>query len=263
MQLIANCAQDAYPLDFSPWILFAFAVFTLALVTRQKVIKKEEGAMEVKPCAVVIWIVFASISLCLLFYFLEYLEILLRILVCFVACLALTFLIETACCERIVESVGQQRHFNWERPIFRTICCCESLSELLALILAAVVTLAYFFSSHWILTDILAFSLTTFILKSLLLNSWKAGCLLLLLGFIYDVFWVFISPLLFGGTSVMASVATSINLPILFEFPHLRYLYDSPTVPNACSKLGLGDLIFPGLILSFLFRFDKAMRTVR
>ena len=61
----------------------------------------------------------------------------------------------------------------------------------------------------------------------------------------------------------MAAVATQINLPILFEFPHLRYLYDAPTIPNSCSKLGLGDLIFPGLVLSFLFRFDQAMRSVR
>ena len=61
----------------------------------------------------------------------------------------------------------------------------------------------------------------------------------------------------------MASVATQINLPILFEFPHLRYLYDAPTLPPACSKLGLGDLIFPGLLLTFLYRFDKAMTSVR
>lgn len=125
------------------------------------------------------------------------------------------------------------------------------------------VTLVYFFSSHWLLNDILACALAALLLKTVLLNSWKAGTVLLAVGFCYDVFWVFLSPYFFGGSSVMVSVATSINLPILFEFPSLHYLWGEPLPPPACSKLGLGDLIFPGLLLSFLFRFDKAMRAVR
>ncbi len=113
MQVVAICEGTSYPADLSPWILFAMAVFILMIVTRSKVVSREEGAMEVRPCAAVIWIVMASVGLCLLFYFMEYLQVLLRVLICFIGTLALAFVIETACCERLVESVGQQRRFNW------------------------------------------------------------------------------------------------------------------------------------------------------
>lgn len=51
----------------------------------------------------------------------------------------------------------------------------------------------------------------------------------------------------------MATVAMSLNIPALFESPHF-----SDTLPPSCSKLGLGDLIFPGICISFLYRFDLA-----
>ena len=40
------------------------------------------------------------------------------------------------------------------------------------------------------------------------LSNLKVGSALLLMFFCYDVFMVFISPSIFGGTSVMVSVAT-------------------------------------------------------
>ena len=104
---IVQCAgADRYPLDISPWVLFAIAVLIVGVVTRQPVVSREEGALEVKPWAAVVWIVMASLALVLLFFFLEYLQLLLRILISFVAALALAFLIEGACCERLVHATG-------------------------------------------------------------------------------------------------------------------------------------------------------------
>ena len=51
----------------------------------------------------------------------------------------------------------------------------------------------------------------------------------------------------------MAKVAMSLNIPALFESPHF-----GSSLPPSCSKLGLGDLIFPGICISFLYRFDIA-----
>merc|ERR1712232_237684 len=51
----------------------------------------------------------------------------------------------------------------------------------------------------------------------------------------------------------MASVAERVDLPIKIELPLLKQT--DPMKP--CVLLGLGDMIIPGLFISFLRRFDK------
>jgi hypothetical protein len=81
---------------------------------------------------------------------------------------------------------------------------------------------------------------------------------MLLLGllFFYDIFWVFLSPYFTtGGKSVMVAVATGLDIPIKLVMPHLTSTY--PT--SACSLLGLGDILIPGLFITFLARFGFEM----
>jgi len=49
----------------------------------------------------------------------------------------------------------------------------------------------------------------------------------------------------------MAVVATSLDLPIKIEWP---YLQDVPV--SRCTMLGLGDMVLPGLFVSFTYKFD-------
>ena len=70
--------------------------------------------------------------------------------------------------------------------------------------------------------------------------------------FLYDVFWVYISPFIFKGNNVMAYVATSINLPIKLEIPY--FFIKNPI--RKCVILGLGDIIIPGFTIKFFKRFD-------
>eukprot|EP00898_Chlorokybus_atmophyticus_P002500 jgi/Chlat1/3250/Chrsp22S00254 len=70
---------------------------------------------------------------------------------------------------------------------------------------------------------------------------------------LYDVFWVFGSPSVFGE-SVMVAVATS----DAFEGP-IKLIFPSAMV-NAklrYSLLGLGDVAIPGLLAALLLRFDR------
>lgn len=83
-------------------------------------------------------------------------------------------------------------------------------------------------------------------------NLKVASCLLALF-FFYDIFFVFISPYIFGG-NVMVTVGTGGNtgetMPMVFIFPKLWAKFS----PN--SMLGLGDVAFPAFLLTFLRRFD-------
>ena len=89
-------------------------------------------------------------------------------------------------------------------------------------------------------------------LKTLRLTTLTPGMVLLGLLFFYDIFWVFLSPYFTtGGKSVMVAVATGLDIPIKLVMPHLTL--DYPT--SACSLLGLGDILIPGIFIIFLARF--------
>jgi signal peptide peptidase-like 2B len=105
----------------------------------------------------------------------------------------------------------------------------------------------------WILQDILAICLLLVIQRTLRLPNIKVATILLSMAFVYDIFWVFISPYVFGQ-SVMIRVATGGDtgeaLPMLIKIPRFNDRF------GGFSLLGLGDMALPGLFVSFLLRYD-------
>lgn len=72
----------------------------------------------------------------------------------------------------------------------------------------------------------------------------------------YDVWWVFLQPVVTGGDSVMIAVATGSpgeQLPMLLEVPR-RGLGSN----TGYAMLGFGDVILPGLLAVLAARFDAA-----
>jgi hypothetical protein len=112
-------------------------------------------------------------------------------------------------------------------------------------------------------------------LQVIRLNNIRVATILLVVAFFYDIFFVFVTPYLFHGKSVMITVATSGGppkadelwcekypshadcqggnpLPMLLAIPRL---FD---YTGGSSLLGLGDIVLPGLLLSFAARMDAA-----
>jgi hypothetical protein len=87
--------------------------------------------------------------------------------------------------------------------------------------------------------------------KIIRIPSYKVAFILLGLAFFYDIFWVFFSDYFFGK-SVMATVATNIDLPMKLSCPDLNASYF-----KHCSIIGLGDLVLPGVFLGYCYRFGK------
>jgi len=122
-------------------------------------------------------------------------------------------------------------------------------------------------SWSWILQNILGIFLMLFVLQTLKLPSIKVGVILLSCLFLYDIFFVFVTPLFTStGESVMERVATggpnsSEHLPMMIVVPYLF----SP--PSAClggrgaSMIGYGDVIVPGLFIVRLRALD--LKTAR
>lgn len=111
-------------------------------------------------------------------------------------------------------------------------------------------------SYSWVGQDILGICLMITVLQLAQLPNIKVATVLLCCAFLYDIFWVFLSPLIFQ-TSVMIAVASGDNaggesIPMLLRVPR----FSDPW--GGYDMIGFGDIIFPGLLVSFAFRFDKA-----
>ena len=113
-------------------------------------------------------------------------------------------------------------------------------------------------ASWWsfVLQDVLGICLLLTLQRVLRLPNIKISLVLLSLAFFYDVFWVFLSPYFFSS-SVMQTVAqggsTGESVPMLLRLPRIQDELGGQTM------LGLGDIALPGLLISYLLRFDYQM----
>jgi signal peptide peptidase-like protein 2B len=130
-------------------------------------------------------------------------------------------------------------------------------------VLAAAVVWALFRNAawSWVLQDILGVAIMLLVLRTLRLPNLRVACVLLPLCFAYDVFWVFLQPMLTGsGTSVMVEVAGGGDshefLPMLLRVPRLS---GPPIIRGSYSLLGFGDVILPGLLVALMRRIDIKM----
>jgi minor histocompatibility antigen H13 len=117
-------------------------------------------------------------------------------------------------------------------------------ADLLSFLISVVVAVWYSYDKFWIINNIIgiAFCIQTIALLSL--GSYRVSCILLIGLFFYDIFWVF-------GTDVMVTVAKSFDAPVKLLFPRDIFAADSPF-----SMLGLGDIVFPGILIALMLRFD-------
>lgn len=136
------------------------------------------------------------------------------------------------------------------------------------------------YAFYWVIQDIFGLCMCVLFLSTIKLNAIRVAAILLTVAFFYDIFFVFVTPLLTKhGESIMVNVATSGGppkadpswcekypfdseckggdpLPMLFAIPRIG------DYQGGCSMLGLGDIVLPGLLLSFASRYDEAKRLI-
>ena len=133
----------------------------------------------------------------------------------------------------------------------------------------------------WILQDILGFTLCVVGIKGLTIGSYKSSTIILIFWFLYDIFFVFITPSITNTKkSIMEQAATGRDdsmddasglivpeceedyststmsrqkeiAPIIFLIPYIN-----DVLKNGFSILGFGDVIIPGLHLGFCAAWD-------
>ncbi|KAI5084510.1 hypothetical protein GOP47_0000679 [Adiantum capillus-veneris] len=140
------------------------------------------------------------------------------------------------------------------RPVHFTVTAADCIALLVG-IGAAIASRQS--GAPFTVNNFIAVCIVTELLNLLSLGSFTTAAAMLCGLLLYDVFWVFGSPHVFGD-NVMLTVATS----TAFEGP-MKLIFPSWNVTsgNPYSVLGLGDIAAPGLLIALMLRFDRSRST--
>ncbi|GLU18888.1 hypothetical protein SLE2022_351650 [Rubroshorea leprosula] len=127
-------------------------------------------------------------------------------------------------------------------PYIRSLEIEFTKSQIIAAIPGTFFCAWYASKKHWLANNILGLAFCIQGIEMLSLGSFKTGAILLVGLFVYDIFWVFFTP-------VMVSVAKSFDAPIKLLFP-------TADSARPFSMLGLGDIVIPGIFVALALRFD-------
>lgn len=189
------------------------------------------------------FVIVASCSLVMIFYFMSAMSVLITVLFSFISSLALGAL--------VYPYVDRYTDHRFSREIDVAYLGPMPMLVFVMAPVCILTVVTWLLTKSWILNNILAFSLIIFFLTSVRLSSLKVASSLLTLAFFYDIFWVFISSSIFGK-NVMVTVATGLNVPIKILVPLMLAHGKSMQF----TLIGLGDIVLPGLLLCFALRLD-------
>jgi len=230
------------------------------------------------------FIVMASLTLILLFFFKGLYNI---IFVLYgIGCAgAISYLVFNPLVATMIPKLGDSWLEEFNKPV---MCGCNGFSvtsQLIAYIWTGVwlwygithyrpQTNAFF----WVSLNIFGACFCILSVSLLKLTSIKIATILLVAIFFYDIFFVFITPFLTGGASVMLQVASGSEDPnnedYCYKYPDNRSCKGIAFLPmlfmlpkmndyaNGSVLLGLGDIILPGFLIAFCARHDEAARLI-
>ncbi|XP_068089793.1 signal peptide peptidase-like 2B [Hyperolius riggenbachi] len=277
---VAMYAPNEPVLDYNMVIIFIMAVGTVAtggywagsrdVKRRYMKHKRDDGSdkktddetVDVTPVMICVFVVMCCSMLVLLYKFYDHLVHVIIGIFCLAASIGLY-----SCLFPFVRRIpyGKCRipdnnlpYFHNRPPIWKLL--------LASFCIAVSVTWGVFRNEDqwaWILQDILGIAFCLYMLKTIRLPTFKSCTLLLFVLFIYDVFFVFITPFLTkSGESIMVEVAagpsdssTQEKLPMVLKVPRLN---SSPLAlcDRPFSLLGFGDILVPaygiGLLVTFV-----------
>uniref|UniRef100_A0A8C5BBB2 Signal peptide peptidase-like 2 n=1 Tax=Gadus morhua TaxID=8049 RepID=A0A8C5BBB2_GADMO len=247
---VAMYAPKEPVLDYNMVIIFIMAVGTVAMGgylagsrdTKKYVDneKQDEETVDVTPIMISVFVLMCCTMLLLLYYFYDYLG---------TRALHATAILQLYCVP------------TW---LYKTICImCRMLHG--GDVFCVYVQCAFVSPPRWawVLQDTLGIAFCLYMLKTIRLPTFKACTLLLVVLFVYDIFFVFITPFLTKSReSIMVEVAAGPSdsfshekLPMVLKVPRLN---SSPLAlcDRPFSLLGFGDVLVPGLLVAYCHRFD-------
>ncbi|XP_053203039.1 signal peptide peptidase-like 3 [Panonychus citri] len=214
----------------------------------------------------------ASISLLIMFFFFDSMQMLFAICTAIIAAIALAFLL-LPMCQYMVRPCTDKKKISFG------FCGRFTVAELISFTLSVTIVCIWILTGHWLLMDAMGMGLCVAFIALVRLPSLKVSTLLLTGLLIYDVFWVFFSSYIFNS-NVMVKVATrpaDNPVGVMAKKLHLtsmvsrdppklslpgKLIFPSMNNNGHFSMLGLGDIVMPGLLLCFVLRYDAYKRSL-
>lgn len=212
----------------------------------------ESEVVELKTKTALVFVVTASLVLLFLFFFKStWSAWLLVVLFCLGGLQGLHYVASTL----IVRACERCRDAKVKLPAIGNV----SVVTLLVLPVALIVVIYWAVHQNspfaWVGQNLMGICMMILVLQVVHLPNIKVASALLVSAFLYDIFWVFISPLIFKK-SVMITVARGTDdgpsLPMVLKMPKEFDTW------NGYDMIGFGDILFPGLLVAFSFRFDRS-----
>nr|XP_027215108.1 signal peptide peptidase-like 2A [Penaeus vannamei] len=229
-------------------------------VAREPVLPHEETSINMTVRSILGFVVLMCIMLLCLYFLYSYLVYIIIGMFCLASAIA------TYCC--LDPLVSRMPCGTTRTPYFNIYIVRGTLMvrQILLLIFAFGLSITWVVLRKepwaWILQDILGIMFSINVLKMIRLPSLKI-CTFLLCGLvIYDIFFVFITPLLTSdGKSIMVEVAkggpSQEQMPMVLKVPNFDYeLSKICDLQENYNLLGFGDILIPGLLVSFVHSFD-------
>ncbi|XP_042046819.1 signal peptide peptidase-like 3 isoform X4 [Salvia splendens] len=241
--------------------------------------ENDNGILHITMASAVVFVVSASTFLLLLYFFMSASFVWVLIVLFCVggvegmhSCI-LSFILSKS------KDFGQK---TVKLPVVGKITVLSLVVLIICLVFAIVWAATRKKSFSWIGQDILGIFMMISVLQLARLPNIKVATALLCCAFVYDIFWVFLSPYIFHDSVMIAvgfgqflnhssslvsvfqpalfslfKVARGKNsggesIPMLLRFPKLSDPY------YGYNMIGYGDILFPGLLVTFSHRFDKA-----
>lgn len=219
---------------------------------------EDEEHLDITVPAVLVFFVLVCTFLVLLYFYYDYLVFVIISLFCIAGSIGLFY---------CLLPFWKYIPVNTRIP---KVPCCKQQPEIKSVVLyamCAALAIVWAVERHqsyaWILQDILGVAFCVNMLKTIQVPNLKICSILLILLFLYDIFFVFITPYFTkNGESIMVKVATggsgsgggsgkpAERLPMVFVVPKLNSSPYSKCLDQP-SMLGFGDVIVPGLLIGY------------
>lgn len=234
-------------------LVAAGAFFATADLRGSPLAPRHDEVLEVNKEVAVGFCVLGSCTLLVLYVFMRYLIYFLIFAFCLGGASCIVQFV-SACLQYLNPALKQ-------RAVGLPLVGPVTKGELLALVPAVAVVGSWLLlrngPSGWIFQDIIGAGFLCWLQRTIRLPNMKIASLLLSVMFFFDIFWVFISPLFFQK-SVMVAVATGGDtgeaVPMLLRIPAFGDIFGHDRM------LGFGDVALPGLLVSYLRRYDLVNR---
>lgn len=179
---------------------------------------------------IVVMIVASSVILIILYFFIGSILIFLKILLMISCFVSTSFAL-----------------WDWFWQVIQN----DKITSIVDAVLSLGFCFLWFFTEHWLITNLLTFCLCSSAITFIKVTKLSVVLIIAIAFMVYDVWWVFLSPLVFGD-SVMVVAATGAvsHIPIAFAAPKGDH--------NAL--IGAGDVVLPGIVIDFFLRYDLKNR---